>query len=454
MAWSKPDPERNVRRSWKEIADYLGVSVRAVQAWEKERGLPVHRLGTGTRARVFAFVDELEDWRSRAAVAPFAPRRRRVPTAYTRVLIGLLSSAVVGGLVWSAIRSADFRQPAVSRLEGHVLVVRDRGGRILWNREFPDSQPGAFVGGGALDRPITWVQDLDGDGRREVLFSLDPKDRNRASTLYVFESDGRLRWSYPFDQVEFFEDREFLGFRGHFLEFFESGGQAHLLAIARHHYFPSQLVLLDPASGEVVGRYLHPGHIRAYAVVESNGDRKLVVAGDNNPGSGLGHPFLAVLDLPLPPPVPDLPDLFGRPSVPPRRYLLFEKVDFCAALEEMTSPSTLLTDSDRVRVLLNACNRGTVQLDFDRDFTLRSVRFCDAYRAYHQEAFRSGLVDYPFDEEEERRLLTRVVEFEGVPDANSEAVARAFARCREEPGRSFCDGALLPRLNRGCREWD
>ena len=120
----------------------------------------------------------------------------------------------------------------------------------------------------------------------------------------------------------------------------------------------------------------------------------------------------------------------------------------------MTSPSTLLTDSDRVRVLLNACNRGTVQLDFDRDFTLRSVRFCDAYRAYHQEAFRSGLVDYPFDEEEERRLLTRVVEFEGVPDANSEAVARAFARCREEPGRSFCDGALLPRLNRGCREWD
>ena len=333
MALAKPDPERNVRRSWKEIADYLGVSVRAVQAWEKERGLPVHRLGTGTRARVFAFVDELEDWRSRAAVAPFAPRRRRVPTAYTRVLIGLLSSAVVGGLVWSAIRSADFRQPAVSRLEGHVLVVRDRGGRILWNREFPDSQPGAFVGGGALDRPITWVQDLDGDGRREVLFSLDPKDRNRGSTLYVFESDGRLRWSYPFDQVEFFEDRGFLGFRGHFLEFFESGGQAHLLAIARHHYFPSQLVLLDPASGGVVGRYLHPGHIRAYAVVESNGDRKLVVAGDNNPGSGLGHPFLAVLDLPLPPPVPDLPDLFGRPSVPPRRYLLFEKVDFCASLE-------------------------------------------------------------------------------------------------------------------------
>ena len=30
--------------SWKEIASYLGRGIRTVQRWEREEGLPVHRL--------------------------------------------------------------------------------------------------------------------------------------------------------------------------------------------------------------------------------------------------------------------------------------------------------------------------------------------------------------------------------------------------------------------------
>ena len=33
----------SVLNSWKEIASYLGRSVRTVQRWEREFGLPVHR---------------------------------------------------------------------------------------------------------------------------------------------------------------------------------------------------------------------------------------------------------------------------------------------------------------------------------------------------------------------------------------------------------------------------
>jgi hypothetical protein len=49
-------------RGWKEIADYLGVTVRAAQKWEKERGLPVSRL-TGQKGRIFASLRELESWK-------------------------------------------------------------------------------------------------------------------------------------------------------------------------------------------------------------------------------------------------------------------------------------------------------------------------------------------------------------------------------------------------------
>jgi len=48
--------------SWKEIAAFFGRDERTVKRWEKERALPVHRLPGGSRARVFAFSDELSQW--------------------------------------------------------------------------------------------------------------------------------------------------------------------------------------------------------------------------------------------------------------------------------------------------------------------------------------------------------------------------------------------------------
>src|SRR5260370_371914 len=48
--------------SWKEIATFFDRDERTVKRWEKERSLPVHRLPGGSRARVFAFTEELERW--------------------------------------------------------------------------------------------------------------------------------------------------------------------------------------------------------------------------------------------------------------------------------------------------------------------------------------------------------------------------------------------------------
>jgi tetratricopeptide (TPR) repeat protein len=55
---------RETRRldSWKEIAAFFGRDERTVKRWEKEKGLPVHRLPENTGARVFAFTDELTRW--------------------------------------------------------------------------------------------------------------------------------------------------------------------------------------------------------------------------------------------------------------------------------------------------------------------------------------------------------------------------------------------------------
>src|ERR1035438_8252742 len=48
--------------SWKEIAVFLNYSESTVKRWERDRGLPVHRIPGGDRGGVFAYSDELVDW--------------------------------------------------------------------------------------------------------------------------------------------------------------------------------------------------------------------------------------------------------------------------------------------------------------------------------------------------------------------------------------------------------
>lgn len=59
-----PQPERTSVRlnSWKEIATYLDRDPRTVQMWEKNEGLPVHRLAHQSRSSVYALTGEIDAW--------------------------------------------------------------------------------------------------------------------------------------------------------------------------------------------------------------------------------------------------------------------------------------------------------------------------------------------------------------------------------------------------------
>lgn len=48
--------------SWKEIAAFFGRDERTVRRWEKERGLPAHRVPGAARGGVFAYTAELREW--------------------------------------------------------------------------------------------------------------------------------------------------------------------------------------------------------------------------------------------------------------------------------------------------------------------------------------------------------------------------------------------------------
>src|SRR5512141_1247377 len=56
-----PDPSDRLD-SWKEIASFLGRTVRTVQRWEKHEGLPVRRGGPARRGSVIGSKREIGEW--------------------------------------------------------------------------------------------------------------------------------------------------------------------------------------------------------------------------------------------------------------------------------------------------------------------------------------------------------------------------------------------------------
>jgi hypothetical protein len=58
--------KEDMLESWKAISLYLGRCIRTCQIWERRRELPIHRLKSGPKPRVFAYRSELDRWRENA----------------------------------------------------------------------------------------------------------------------------------------------------------------------------------------------------------------------------------------------------------------------------------------------------------------------------------------------------------------------------------------------------
>ena len=103
---------------WKDIASYFGRSVRTVQRWERDFGLPVRRYGMGRAELVHAYLDDLEHWKASAeaqaarrvggadedlpaapAPPPPPPARSRLPLAVTLTTALLVIVTIVGWIV-------------------------------------------------------------------------------------------------------------------------------------------------------------------------------------------------------------------------------------------------------------------------------------------------------------------------------------------------------------------
>jgi hypothetical protein len=206
MASAVPSDAPETLNGWKDIAAYLGKSVRSVQRWERELGLPIHRINTPDGGQiVFANRAEIDTWK-RAQQAQTPPRERVDDVAaaaapwrpkWTGWLTGraafLVLGAAIGAIAASLIRFTVPGKPDRFELDDNTLTAYAPAGTPVWTYAF-----GRSVHHPRTSRAFTTLGDVDGDGATDVVVTVRYAPPTSKSTfsdaVLAFRRDGSLIW--------------------------------------------------------------------------------------------------------------------------------------------------------------------------------------------------------------------------------------------------------------------
>ena len=296
---------------WKEIANYLGVTVRTAQLWEKSRGLPIHRLPGGGKPSVFSTTGELEFWiqsnpdhSSPGSPPPETPHPQPAGRLRLAAIIAIAVLVSVFAIIQIPLDPSTIAlKVETCTLDGDLVKALDATNSVVWQWLFKD-----MAGDSSREperRTDCIVQDVDADGRPEVLFLYRGKDRykNDARLICLTPGEKRSRWEHPLGRRLEKDGRVFSdAYIGRLVRPVEIHGVLHLIVVTRHSpSYPAEIALLDARSGVLVDRYSHPGHLETITLgdLDRDGSDELLVGGINNPGPGPGRPVLILLDLPF-----------------------------------------------------------------------------------------------------------------------------------------------------------
>lgn len=338
------DKGRNGTRldSWKEIAGYLRRDERTAIRWEKEKGLPVHRVPGGKRQAVFAFTEELDAWLIRAEVREIVPAgllsdelvqggrasvaqsaksvdrqslqlgpelvtlssdaaiNKKLPWIQRRSRVmyfggGALLTVAVLALAAVGLRFGPHSHAAAARLPVGVeftmtsLRALDDVGQRLWTHTFPGRLDESLSIDGHRLSDLARIADFRGDGEREVLAliplrsDVDGLDPDRWE-VDLFSSNGQMLWKYVPEARFQFGKHELDGPWAVVTDLVSSGeGKKQIWVSSGHTTWGNSFVVnLDPLTGKAALRFVNTGTVHSLREMITTKGRFLVVGGFNN----------------------------------------------------------------------------------------------------------------------------------------------------------------------------
>jgi hypothetical protein len=405
----------NRLESWKEIADFFNVSVRTVQSWEIEKGLPVYR-NPGARGRVWAEESELQAWLDAQASAqapePARPRRR-----FLLPVVLFATLCLVALLAFYALRRPP-GMPASVKTEGLSLIAFDDQGSELWRRRLPFENFAATPPGTSELVKPTFL-DLTGDGKPEVLFPLRGHDqRGQNSILLCFSHDGQPLWQFEpgraIRTVIESHPRIYL-LRALAPVTLKHGSPPHLALVSTQSpNFISQVALLD-SGGRLVREYWHSGHFNSIGARNFDGDDipELVLAGVSN---GYLAATLVVLN-PLTMSGASTESsrnhqILGQGDPVERARLLFARTQANLVRQKYNYAHGVLFAPDHIIVMVHELNADrcgvSVNYRLSLNLELRDVEIADMSRNCYQSLFAARLMPKLLDPHDELPELRKI----------------------------------------------
>jgi hypothetical protein len=381
--------------SWKEIATYLGREVRTVIRWEKERGLPIHRVPGGQGRSVFAYTDELDRWSAGdagkaataipSAAASGQPSRRIALVIAAGAIIVVAAVVVVLGGGWPQRELTDVV------VQTDTIEGLDKAGRAVWSYQLP----GRAV---SVNRPLTHITELTGDRRPDAIVStieIQPPSDVGSGFLYALDSAGKPLWERELKERLTFAAGDFdPPWLPDNVTPFTSGGEP-LIAWAVHHltWWPSIVAVYD-ARGSRLGMFVNSGWMR---ITRPSADGRHIVAGGFS-NSRNGAAF-AVLDARKPdgasPEDPGSPfECRSCPAGRPLRYFVVDWSDIASSLPPDDRDAVVSVHAGTGNIELRAKQRRNAELIVELSPTFEITRRAtsDTFWEWHQSLERSGAI--------------------------------------------------------------
>lgn len=355
---------------WKEIASYLGKSVRSAQRWEADYRLPVHRITTPDGGHlIYATRSEIDAWRLElkagrlddgsngvdlpeehgngngsgaapsdlvddGAPSPGAPLATALPAVGRRSHVLIASMALnVALLVTTAWLAWPARLvPARFELHGTMVRAMSASERTVWQHDFG----GPVRSPHSLGNNAVFETDLDGDGTLEVIAVLrvnasGPRGLTESDRIVAFRRDGRLLWTVQPTHELRDAERTYTG--PWMVRAVAVDGRRVAAGFSHPAWRPNFVVEID-AKGQTRVRYVQGGWVQGLAYWRTPRGLALAIGGETGDLKGAS---LAIIDADGPggreQAAPERAlTCRGCPNAPARELYLFPNGDVTKAL--------------------------------------------------------------------------------------------------------------------------